>query len=137
VTVNPLLVSLPIADRSRSYAFYQEALGLEPVGELADDGVPEPLMFRLNEQTFLMLIPTEGFGWVVGDDHQVATPGTVETVLGFSADSDAAVDQAIERARAAGASISSEPAPQPWGYASVFADPDGHLWSITSAKIPI
>ena len=31
----PLIISLPIADRPRSFAFYQDALGLAPIGEPA------------------------------------------------------------------------------------------------------
>lgn len=67
-------VSLPIADRQRSYAFYQETLSLKPFGEPAEDGVPEPLQFRLDERTSLMLVPTGGFGWVLGS-RDVAPPG--------------------------------------------------------------
>jgi uncharacterized protein len=26
-----------------------------------------------------------------------------------------------------------EPAQQPWGYAGIFADLDGHLWSVVAA----
>ena len=40
---SPLLISLPVADRPRAHAFYQEALGLQAIGEPADDGVPDPL----------------------------------------------------------------------------------------------
>jgi uncharacterized protein len=131
----PLLVSLPTADRVRAHAFYRDALGLEAVGELADDGVPEPLLFVHNDDARLMLVPTGGFGWVVGD-HEVAAPGTSECVLGISAASDAEVDEIVARAAEAGATLASEPAPQPWGYAAAFADPDGHVWTVTSAVLP-
>lgn len=132
MSLSPFQISLPIADRVRSYAFYQEALGLTAVGELADDGVPEPLVFQVNDQTRLMLIPSGGFGWVVAE-NQVATAGTSECMLGISAASPADVDAVIERARAAGASVTTQPAQQPWAYAGTFADPDGHLWMVTSS----
>jgi predicted lactoylglutathione lyase len=135
MTFSPLLISLPIADRPRAHAFYQAALGLEPVGEPADDGVPEPLLFALNEGTHLMLVPTGGFGWVIGD-HEVAAPGTSECVIGIAATTDEEVDQIVERARRAGAVVATEPAPQPWGYATSFTDPDGHVWTVTSAPLP-
>jgi hypothetical protein len=48
-----LVLALPTADRSRAYAFAQ-ALGLETPGELAEDGVPEPLRVQLNEQACVM-----------------------------------------------------------------------------------
>jgi uncharacterized protein len=135
MTYDPVLISLPVADRVRAHDFYRDGLGLDAVGELADDGVPEPLLFVLNATSRLMLVPTGGFGWVIGD-HQGAAPGTSECVLGIGAASDDDVDQIVERARGAGAIVATEPAPQPWGYAAAFADPDGHVWTVTSAKLP-
>jgi predicted lactoylglutathione lyase len=129
----PILISLPVADRVRAHAFYREALGLEAVGELADDGVPEPLLFVLNPMARLMLVPTGGFGWVVGS-HEVAAPGTSECVLGIPAGTEDEVREIVERARRAGATVASEPAPQPWGYAAAFTDPDGHVWTVTAAS---
>ena len=136
MSFDPFLISLPIADRPTSYAFYREALGLTAIGELADDGVPEPLLFALNDATRLMLVPTGGFGWVIGDEKEVAGPATCECVLGITAGSDAEVDAIVERARRAGATVAAEPAPQPWGYATTFTDPDGHVWNVTSATLP-
>jgi hypothetical protein len=135
MTYDPLLVSLPVADRVRAHAFYRDGLGLDAIGEPADDGVPEPLMFVLNPMTRLMLVPTGGFGWVIGD-HHVAEAGTSECVLGIAAATDDDVEAIVERARRAGATIATEPAPQPWGYAASFADPDGHIWIVTSARPP-
>ena len=34
------------------------------------------------------------------------------------------------------ADVVTEPGRQPWGYAGVFADPDGHLWMVTSEALP-
>lgn len=133
--LSPLLVCLPTADRVRAHAFYRDGLGLEATGPLADDGVPEPLQFMLNAGTRLMLIPTGGFGWVVGD-RAVAESGTSECVLSVTAADEAAVDALVERARRAGATVATEPAPQPWGYAAAFADPDGHVWTVTAGPLP-
>ena len=119
-----MVISLPIGDRATSHAFYT-ALGLEAVGELASDGLPEPLQFALNPETNLMLIPRGGFGWVIGA-NAVAEPGTSECVLSLAGD----VDAVIAAARDAGATIVAEPAQQPWGYVGTFADPDGHLWRV-------
>ena len=44
-----VVVCLPITDRQASFAFYRDGLGFEPVGEPAEDGVPEPLQFALND----------------------------------------------------------------------------------------
>ena len=129
----PILISLPVADRVRAHTFYRQALRLETVGEPADDGVPEPLLFVLNPMARLMLVPTGGFGWVIGD-HEVASPGTSECVLGLTAATEVEVQEIVERARRAGASVATEPAPQPWGYAAAFSDPDGHLWLVSTAE---
>ena len=41
----PVILSLPISDRRRAFAFYREVLALEAIGEVADDGLPDPLQF--------------------------------------------------------------------------------------------
>lgn len=124
-----LAISLPIADRRRSYAFYQETLRLNPMGEPAEDGVPEPLQFRLDEHTALMLIPTGGFGWVLGS-REVAPTGVSEVLLGLSAESPEEVRAVVGRMRHAGGEVLAEPAQQEWGFTGVATDPDGHAWQI-------
>src|SRR6266568_3957497 len=81
---SPILIGLPIADRPRSYRFYRDALGFDPVGEPAQDGVPEPLQFALNDGVRVMLIPTGGFGWVIGK-HEVAPRGRSECFVNLAA----------------------------------------------------
>ena len=91
-----LSISLPIADRRTSHDFYA-ALGFEAFGEIASDGLPEPLQFALGDGASLMLIPTGGFGWVIGD-NAVAERGTSECLLSVDSDD---VD-ALRRPRACG-----------------------------------
>jgi predicted lactoylglutathione lyase len=131
----PVVVSLPIADRRRSYAFYRDGLGFDAVGTPAEDGVPEPLQFELNGGVRLMLIPSGGFGWIIGD-RQVAPPGHSECVMSLRSTTDADVDDLVRGAQDAGARIVSEPGRQPWGYAGTFTDPDGHLWMAISEALP-
>jgi uncharacterized protein len=134
MTRSPIVVSLPIADRPSSFRFYRDGLGFEAVGEPADDGVPEPLQFALNDGVRLMLVPTGGFGWVIGD-RGVAPPDQSECVLSLATDTDAEVDEIIRRAERAGAHVVTQPGRQPWGYAGTFADPDGHVWMATSEPL--
>jgi predicted lactoylglutathione lyase len=127
-----MIISLPIADRPRSYVFYQEAFGFKPVGEPDEDGIPEPLQFALTDDVRLMLIPTGGFGWVLGD--QPAAPhGTSECILSVHADTEDAVDALAAKAVAAGASVVTAPTRKPWAYLATFTDPDGHLWMVETA----
>lgn len=132
---SPVIVSLPISDRQASFAFYRQGLGLPAIGELADDGVPEPLQFVLNDGVHLMLIPTGGFGWVLGG-REAAEHGRNECILTLRAGTDADVDALVGRAVLAGAELVTAAGHQPWGYAGVFADPDGHVWMITSEPFP-
>ena len=133
---SPVIVALPTADRVRSFAFYRDGLGFEPEGELADDGVPEPLQFVVNAGLRIMLIPTGGFGWIIGD-REVAPPDRSECVLNLRADDHTGVNELIDRARAAGAAIVTDPGEQHWGhYAGAFADPDGHVWLVTGPDFP-
>ncbi|GAA4247259.1 hypothetical protein GCM10022255_022430 [Dactylosporangium darangshiense] len=125
-------IALPIADRRAARDFYTAALGLEPFGPPGGDGIPEPLQFALAGGVSLMLIPTGGFGWVVGEGRP-AEPGRSECLLSIVT---ADVDAAVERAHAAGALIVAEPAQQSWGYAATFEDPDRHLWMILRPDEP-
>ncbi|WP_328994610.1 VOC family protein [Kribbella sp. NBC_01245] len=132
--MNRFALCLPIADRPRSYAFYQAALGLKPVGdEIAEDGIPEPLQFALADDVNLMLIPTGGFGWVT-PGRETAAKDVSECLCSINVASAAEVDAAFERALDHGAESVSPPTQQPWGYSATFADLDGHLWSVGAHK---
>ena len=133
--ISRVIVSLPIADRRTSFAFYGDGLGFDAIGEATDDGVPEPLQFALNDGVRLMLIPTVGFGWVIGD-REVAPRGQSECIFTIRAETEADVHQLVERAHEAGGEVVTQPGQQPWGYAGAFADPDGHVWMVTSEAFP-
>jgi predicted lactoylglutathione lyase len=118
-------------NRQVSHAFYT-ALGFVTVGKLGDDGLPEPLQFEISSGLRLMLIPTRGFGWVIGDRKR-SPRNTHECLVVVGLATDAAVDRLIRRAQDAGAKIVMEAGNQSGGYAGGFVDPDGHMWQITRA----
>ena len=125
-------VCLPIEDRRVSHAFYK-ALGFVTVGEeVNDDGLPEPLQFEISVGLRVMLIPSRGFGWVIGDRTRSARDAH-ECLVVIGLATDAAVDKLMRRAQDAGAEIVIEPGNQSWGYSGAFADPDGHMWQVTRA----
>jgi predicted lactoylglutathione lyase len=132
MTYEPIVISLPIADRATSHAFYRDALALEAVGELGDDGIPEPLQFVVNDGVRIMLVPRGGFGWTVGAG-EVAAAGHHECLLAVTAPNPAEVAALVERAVAAGGMLVTAPGEQPWGYVGAFTDPDGHMWQVTRA----
>ena len=132
VKLDRATVCLPVKNRSVSHAFYT-ALGFVAVGEeLAEDGLPEPLQFEVSVGLRVMLIPTVGFGWVIGGRKR-SPRGAHECliVIGLATNSD--VDELMRRARDAGADIVMEAGDQKWGYVGAFADPDGHMWEVSRA----
>ena len=124
-------VCLPIRDRQVTHAFYT-ALGFVPVGELGDDGLPEPLQFEISVGLRVMLIPSRGFGWVIGGRKR-SPKKTHECRVLIGLATDAAVDELMRRAQDAGAEIVFAAGTQQWGYAGAFADPDGHMWQVGRA----
>ena len=104
-------------------------LGVDAVGELADDGVPEPLQFPLNDSVRLMLIPEDGFGSVV-QPRTVAEEGHSEYLRHRLHQRRERCRRVRPSGRDAGATIVSPPGAQPWAYNATFTDPDGHLWSV-------
>lgn len=132
-TVRATVIALPIADRPRALAFYRDALGLEPFGPPGDDGIPEPLQLRLDERTSLMLVPTGGFGWVLGG-REAAAPNVSECVLGLEVSSEREVTELLARFPGAGGAVLVEPTREPWGFSGLGTDPDGHAWQITASE---
>ncbi len=130
MTAPTFTISLPTADRRRAMAFYCDGLGLTPVGTPAEDGVPEPLTFRLGSGS-LVLVPTDGFGWVVGG-RTVAGPGVCECLLGLTVATEGELVTIVDRVRSAGGEVVREPEHLPWGFSATWADPDGHLWEVTT-----
>jgi uncharacterized protein len=134
VNFEPIVICLPIADRPTSYDFYRRALGLEALGEPADDGVPEPLQFVVNAGVRVLLAPRAGFGRTIGEG-QVTPPGHHECLLVIGAATEADTDALVDRVVAQGADLVTPPGPQPWGYAGAFADPDGHIWMVRAEQV--
>jgi uncharacterized protein len=116
------LITLGISDLGRARKFY-EALGWKTGAEEADDVV----FFQAG-------------GMVVGlwDRAKLAEDSAVDDgsgwggiTLAYNTRSTEEVDEVIEEARRAGATIGREPAETFWGgYSGVFIDPDGYPWEV-------
>jgi uncharacterized protein len=123
---------LPIKNRLVSHAFYT-ALGFTAVGdELEEGGLPEPLQFEVSVGLRVMLIPSGGFGWVIGDRKR-ARRDVHECLIVIGLATKPAVDKLMRRAQDAGAEIVVETGSQEWGYVGAFTDPDGHMWQVSRA----
>jgi predicted lactoylglutathione lyase len=116
------LITLGVGDLGRARRFY-EALGwttgAEPEANVVFFQAGEMVVAlwdraRLAEDSCV----EDGGGW-----------GGITLALNFA--SPAEVDETIEQARGAGATIGREPAETFWGgYSGVFLDPEGHPWEI-------
>ena len=121
-------VCLPTKNRRAAHGFYT-ALGFVAVGELDADGLPEPLQFEISAGLRVMLIPSIGFGWVIGGCKR-SPRVTHECLIAIGLPTDADIDRLMRRAKAAGAKIVLDAGMQKWGYAGAFADLDGHVWQV-------
>jgi catechol 2,3-dioxygenase-like lactoylglutathione lyase family enzyme len=122
------LVTLGVADLERSTAFY-EALGFKRKASNAE-GVG---FFQAGAIAFAVWPADE----LAKDANKNANAARAEAstfrgvALAWNCRSEGDVDAAIERARAAGATVLKPARKTFWGgYAGYFADPDGHLWEV-------
>ncbi|MDR0358154.1 MAG: VOC family protein [bacterium] len=130
------VITLAVADLDRSLAFYRDGLGLETEGLIGTEFEGDETtangtiaMFRLGGGLILSLFPrTE-----LAKDARVppAPLGSGAFSLGHAVAGRTEVDEIMEQAESAGASVTDRPHDRPWGiYSGYFQDPDGHLWEI-------
>ncbi len=117
------IITLGVADLDRAREFYSGGLGLperEREGDIA--------WFDLHGVR-LALYP-----WAaLAEDATVDPDGTGfrGITIAHNVPTKAAVDDLLEDADAAGATIVKDPEDAFWGgYSGYFADPDGHLWEV-------
>ncbi|MDQ0988901.1 VOC family protein [Streptomyces sp. V3I7] len=116
------LVTLGVADLETSRRFYSDGLGWTPLLDL-----DEIVFYQIGHGLALALFPLAD---LAADTGRPATTGTPFT-LAQNLDSPAEVDEAVRRARAAGATVLKEPQRAAFGgYHGYFADPDGHRWEV-------
>jgi predicted lactoylglutathione lyase len=128
------VITLAVADLERALAFYR-ALGLESKGIIGTEWIDEVTgangaiaMFKLDGGVLLNLYPRD----------DLAKDAAIPLAPSHSGDFSLAqlvrsrdeVDEMLQKAASAGATVT--PAhDRPWGiYSGYFHDPDGHLWEI-------
>lgn len=122
------IISLPTSNLEEAYHFYRD-IGLRVAAAADGDAMPEPVEFVIRDGVHLMLIPTGGFGWVAGG-NSVAPRGVSECIVSLPAETESAVNELVERVRAAGGEIAADPGHVSWGYSATFKDLDGHVWMV-------
>jgi catechol 2,3-dioxygenase-like lactoylglutathione lyase family enzyme len=117
------VITLGVSDMQRSVRFYRDGLGLP----MRDDK-PPVAYFQLHG-TWLALFPRDHlarYAHVPPEGN-----GFTGVTLSCNVTSQQEVDQTIEQAATAGATVVRPPAEVGWGgYVGWFADPDGYLWEI-------
>ena len=130
------VVTLGVADLERGLRFYRDGLGLRTRGIVGtewpgDETTPAGavVMLELEGGRMLALDPNTELAKDANLPVEHAQTGAFS--LGHLVASAAEVDALLERAQAAGATMTEEPHDRPWGiYSGYFRDPDGHLWEI-------
>jgi catechol 2,3-dioxygenase-like lactoylglutathione lyase family enzyme len=116
------LVTLGVGDLDRARTFYR-ALGWVPHPDSPDDVV----FFQVGG----MVVGLWDRGQLADDSGVDDSPGWGGVTLAHNVRSPPEVDAVIAEARAAGATISREPAETFWGgYSGAFVDPEGHPWEV-------
>jgi uncharacterized protein len=116
------LITLGVTDLARARAFY-EALGwrtgCEPDSEV--------VFFQAGG----MVLALWGREELAADSGVDDRGGFGGVALAYNVRSPAEVEQVLDEARQAGATIAREAAETFWGgYSGVFVDPDGHPWEV-------
>jgi len=120
-----LYISCPVENVERATAFYT-ALGWSLDETMSRDDVS---CIAFGPDQFLMLSSREVYASVGGTEDLIGGPDTPSKVtLSFDLASREAVDELVERARAAGGRI-GDTDEYPFMYQRQFDDPDGYHWS--------
>jgi uncharacterized protein len=130
------VITLAVADLDRAHTFYRDGLGLQSEGlkgteYLGDEVTPAGAiaLFKLRGGLLLSLYPR--IDLAKDAEIPLGPPKAGEFSIGHLVSSRAEVDALLERAHAAGASLTDLPHDRPWGiYSGYFRDPDGHLWEV-------
>ena len=117
------MIALAVDDLDRAVAFYKDGLGLPMM-----ESPPGVAFFNLNG-TWLGLSERKA----LAKDAAVSPEGHGYSGfnLAHNVASEAEVDQVVEQAISAGATIVKPVQKAAWGgYHGYFKDPDGHLWEV-------
>ncbi|GIP29505.1 hypothetical protein J23TS9_46350 [Paenibacillus sp. J23TS9] len=130
--MNPSIsvLTLGVDDLERALIFYRDGLGLPTEGIIGTEFEHGAVAFFDFQAGIKLAIWKRGD--LIHDANIVSTaPSSAEFTIGHNVASKAAVDQVMEQARLAGATITSPAHDTFWGgYSGYFQDPDGHLWEI-------
>lgn len=117
------MMTLGVRDLARSVRFYEQGLGLPRM-----DSPPEVAFFTLNG-SWLGLYDRQS----LAEEAGVPAEGTgfAGFTIAHNVVSEAAVDELLNQAVSAGATLVKPAQKVFWGgYSGYFSDPDGYLWEV-------
>lgn len=130
------VLTLGVNNLETSLAFYRDGLGWATEGIVGTEFEGGAVVFfELHGGLILALYPKTQIAKdanlpLIQSTPQPTTPIPTFT-LGHNVDSKAAVDQVMDEAKRAGATITDPAHDRAWGgYSGHFQDPDGHIWEI-------
>jgi len=124
------VLTLGVDDLQSSLEFYRDGLGLHSQGIVGGEFEHGAVaFFELAGGLTLAVWPRSDLAHDSGLPS--GAPSATELSIGHLVNSRAEVDQVMEQARKAGATIVKKAGETFWGgYGGYFQDPDGHLWEI-------
>lgn len=129
------VLTLGVDDLERSLAFYRR-LGLESAGIIAtefpgddENAAGAIATFQLDRGLILCVFPRRE---LAKDARIAAAPASTGAFsIGHAVGSREEVDDLLDAAQAAGATVTAKAYERPFGvYSGYFRDPDGHLWEV-------
>ena len=125
------VVTLGVDDLERSMKFYRDGMGLKTEGIFGADFHERGAVVFYNMDGGLIFATWLRANLAWDADVPQGPHSATEMSIGYGVRTREEVDEVIEQARAAGATIPKPPHDTFWGgYAGYFQDPDGHLWEI-------
>lgn len=124
------VITLGVADLEKSLTFYRDGLGLLTEGIIGKEFEHGSVaFFDLENWLKLALWPRKSIAHDTG--IPLANISATEMTLGHNVMSKTEVDEVMNLAEKAGATIIKPAQNTFWGgYAGYFQDPDGHLWEV-------
>jgi uncharacterized protein len=124
------LITLGVGDLNEALAFYRDGLGLKTEGIVGTEYEDGAVVFiNMNDHLILALYPRTALA--KDASLPLGPPGVARFSLGHNVKSRQEVDQIMQQAEEAGATVTDRARERFWGgYSGYFVDPDGHLWEI-------
>lgn len=123
---NQIFVNLPVKDLEKSKAFFAQ-MGYTYNNDFTDEKAacmiigPNIYAMLLSEPFFKSFIPTKN----IAD-----ASNSTEVLIALSAETKEEVNELVDKAIAAGATIPRPPDDHGFMFARSFEDPDGHIWEV-------